>query len=870
MVTDVIARLRSLFKRREVEQELDEEMRFHLDEEIERHVRAGLSRAEATRRATIEFGGLEQVREEHRDARGVAPLTHLARDLRHAVRQVGRAPAFSALAVLCLGLGIGVNTSIFGVLNAVMFRPMPVQDPERLIIITRGTEGNFPYPIYRGFAERSHTLSGLTASMPMESDLGVEGDSQFVAAEAVAANYAAVMGVRTVVGRWFTGEREPVAVISYAIWQRRFDLDPNVLGRRISSESQSYTIVGVASPEYAGVFSPIRTDLWVPLLTRPSLERLVNDANARPVMLFGRLGANVTPAQASAELNTIEAQLNTELGRQPEATVAIAAEQVRGISNPGSRRTARLVATFLQSVVGLVLLIACVNVGNLLLVRGAVRQREFGVRRALGASRARLLQQLLAESLVVAMLGGLCGLVLARWTTALLQRTLPLIQGIFQAQLNFSLDWRVILYATLISFGTTVLCGLLPAWRASQTDALVAFKGEIVVGRPRRRSIGVVAQVVMSFVLLIVCGTFIQGLLRMQSADPGFAIAGRLYAFTFISTPDVTPADKRRIYAHALDQLSALPGVRNATVSDSLPLLSNYRDCVSLDKGQRLSAVTYAVQPGYFTTMGIPMLAGRDFSVRDDAAERSGVIVNERLAQTMWPNKSAVGERMLIGCRTPEPATVIGVASNAAVRSVGETPRPQIYLSFARQYEGGLTAILLETSTPPAGMAEAVRRTLAELGQGMRVYTVQPLSDHVEKSYAYIRWQSSMLNAFGLLALLLAAVGLYGVIAYRVALRTREIGVRMALGAGRPNVFREVVGQGLSLAVIGVIIGEVLAFAIARVLGASDALDAEIQPPGLLVLGATGLIWIVVAVVAAYVPAARASSVNPLTALRDE
>jgi predicted permease len=492
------------------------------------------------------------------------------------------------------------------------------------------------------------------------------------------------------------------------------------------------------------------------------------------------------------------------------------------------------------------------------------------VRRALGASRGRLLQQLLAESLIVASLGGLCGLVLARWTTALLQRTLPLIQGVFQAQLNFSLDWRVVLYATLVSLGTTVLCGLLPAWRASQTDALVAFKGEIVVGKPRRRSIGVVAQVVMSFVLLIICGTFIQGLLRMQSADPGFAVAGRLYAFTFISTPDVTPADKRRIYDHAIDQLSALPGVRNASVSDSLPLLSNYRDCVSLDTGQRLSAITYAVQPGYFKTMNISMVAGRDFSVRDDAAERSGVIVNERLAQTLWPNRSAIGERMLIGCRTTEPATVIGVASNAAVRSVGETPRPQIYLSFARQYEGGLTAILLETSTPPAGMAEAVRRTLVELGQGMRVYTVQPLSEHVEKSYAYIRWQSSVLSAFGLLALLLAAVGLYGVIAYRVALRTREIGVRMALGAGRPNVFREVVGQGLALAVIGVVIGEALAMAIGRVLASADALDAEIQPPGLLVLAATGLIWIAVAVVATYVPAARASSVNPLTALRYE
>jgi predicted lysophospholipase L1 biosynthesis ABC-type transport system permease subunit len=265
--------------------------------------------------------------------------------------------------------------------------------------------------------------------------------------------------------------------------------------------------------------------------------------------------------------------------------------------------------------------------------------------------------------------------------------------------------------------------------------------------------------------------------------------------------------------------------------------------------------------------MNISMVAGRDFSVRDDAAERSGVIVNERLAQTLWPNRSAIGERMLIGCRTTEPATVIGVASNAAVRSVGETPRPQIYLSFARQYEGGLTAILLETSTPPAGMAEAVRRTLVELGQGMRVYTVQPLADHVATSYASIRWQASMLTAFGLLALALAAVGLSGVIAYRVTLRTREIGVRMALGAGRLNVFREVVGQGLSIAVIGVVIGEVLTIGLVRVLG---AVEADIRPPGVIVLTATGLLWMAVALIATYVPAARAARVNPLVALRYE
>ena len=867
MLTDWILRLRALFRRDRLERELDQEMRFHLDQQIESYVSQGLTPEEARRRARLEFGTLDQIREEHRDARGISLLAHLGRDLRHAARQVRRAPMFSALAVLCLGLGIGVNTSIFSVLNAAMFRPIAVEDPDRLVALTRGPEATFSFPLYRGFTERSRTLSGITASAPTESDLDIDGDSQFVAAEFVSGNYAAVMGVHAVLGRWFTDDKESNAVISHATWQRRFDLSPDVIGRRISSGSQTYTIIGVAPPEYSGVFSPIRTDLWLPIQTRPAMARILDDVNARPLMLFGRLSGNITRAQAADELVAIDARLDVERRSQAERALRIGVEPVRGIITPRSRRAALLSATFLSVVVGLVLLIACVNVGNLLLVRGAVRQREFAVRRALGASRARLLQQLLAETLLVGAAGGVCGVVMARWTTAMLQRSLPLIQGIWQAQMDFSLDWSVIAYATFISLVTTALCGLLPAWKAAQTNALVAFKGEIVAGAPRKRPLGVVAQVLMSFVLLIVCGTFIQALLHMQAADPGFAVAGRLYAFTYISTPDVRPEEGRRIYANAVDQLKALPGVQSASISDSLPLLSNGTDCVSIDNRASVRAIAYAVQPGYFQTMNIRMIAGRDFDARVEARDGAVAIVNDRLARTLWPNTSAVGKRLLIGCKTAQPATIIGVVNNSAIRSLGETPRPQLYLTFARQYEGGLTAILLETSTPPARMVESVRRTLLELGQGIRVYTVQPLSEHVEKSYAGIRWQSSVLTAFGLLALLLAAVGLYGVIAYRVALRTREIGVRMALGAGRHHLFREVVGQGLSIALTGVFIGEALALSIGRVLG---SLDADIQPPGLLVLGATGVVWIFVAVIATYVPAARASSVDPLIALRYE
>ncbi len=867
MLDDFILRVRSLLRGRIVEQELDDELRFHLEQQIDSYMRHGLSREDAGRRARLEFGGLDQIKEAHRDVRGIGVLSHLGRDLRQSFRQFRRSPGFTVLAVSCLGLAIGVNTSIFGVLNSVLLRPMPVAQPDRLIVVSRGDEAGFSYAVYRDFRDRSRTLSGLTVSFPMESDLDIDGDGTFVAAEVVSGDYGKVVGAQMARGRWFTNDTDPVAVISHAAWQRHFNLSPDILGRTVRSESQSYTVIGVTAPEFNGTFSPLRTDLWVPIHTRPWIAASLEERATSRFMLFGRLRDDITPAQASLELNAIDAQLRTEGAAPSEVTPPIIVDQVRGIANLGNRRRAQVTAVFLTVIVALVLLIACVNVGNLLLVRGAVRQREFALRRALGASRVRVLQQLLTESLMLAVAGGVCGVVLARWSNALLERSLPLLQGIFPIQMNFDIDWRVITFATLVSLATTVLCGLTPAWRASRTDGLVAFKGEIVVGGPRRRPIGLVAQVVMSFVLMLVAATFVQALVRMQTADPGFAVTGRLYAYAYISTPEMSLATRRQILSRAIDELRALPGVRTAAVSDSLPLMPTASNCAARADGPPISITSWSVDPGYFGTMGISLVAGRDFAPSDNPSDAPVVIVNERLASGLWPNRSPIGERVQIGCKDTEPAMVVGVVRNSSIRSLGENPQPHLYYPFPQRYSGGLSAIMLETSTPPATLVEPVRRTLVELGQGMRVYTVKPLSEHVEQSLNPIRWQASVLTSFGLLALMLAAVGLYGVITYRVALRTREIGVRMALGAGRRNVFREVVGQGLSIALIGVVIGEALMIMAGRLLG---ALDSAIQPPGFVVLALTGLVWIVVALLATYIPAARASGVNPLIALRYE
>jgi putative ABC transport system permease protein len=802
--------------------------------------------------------------------RGVRLIEDLVRDIRHAVRQLTRSPRFTIFAVLCLGLGIGANTSMFALLNAVVLRPMEGADSERLVMLSRGQSGTFSYPAYRDYEARSRVFAAMAVSLPMESDLDVDGGGEFVAAEVVSANYADVLGIRPSLGRWFTNDVEPMAVISHAVWQRRFDGRPDVLGQQIRSESQSYTVVAVAPSQFIGVFAPLRTDIWVPLRTRPALAARLEDRGQQPLfMLFGRLRPDATTVQATAELNAIDQQLVAEHGSSPEIASRIAVDQVRGVPHPGTRRTSRTVATLLTAVVAVVLLIACVNVGNLLLVRGAVRGREFAVRRALGGTRLRVVRQLLTENLVLAVAGGICGVVLARWINQLLERSLLSLASGFGVQLNLSLDWRVLVFTMLITLATTLLCGLLPAWRTSETRGLVPFKSEISVGGRRRgRPFGVIAQIGMSLALLLIAGTFLQAVLRLQATDPGFAVADRLYAYTFIPTPPFTPESGRQFYSQAVERLRELPGVQNAVLSYFLPLVPARSDCAAgLEGNSKVPVTTGVVDSGFLGTMDIDLVSGRDFSRGDSGATEPVVIVNESLAGQLWPNKQPIGEQIMIGCRDSRRAVVVGVVRNSAVRSLGERTRPHLFRPFAQHYSGGLTTIVVETRTSAAAMVEPVRQTLRELGQGIRVYTVQSMNEHVEQSYRPIRWQASILTAFGVLALFLAAIGLYSVIAYRATLRTPEIGVRMALGASRRDVFREVIGQGLSIVLIGVALGELLALTLAQVLA---SLQPDIRPPGPLVYVGTAMIWIAVALLATYPPAARASRTSPLVALRSE
>jgi putative ABC transport system permease protein len=792
----------------------------------------------------------------------------LLRDLGHALRQLKRSPRFAAMAISCLGVGIAINTAMFTMLNTVALRPLDGAQTERLVRVSRGRNTTFAYPEYREYRIRSRVFDGLAASLPMESDIEVEGTGEFVAAEAVSDNYADVFGIRPTLGRWFTNEVDAAAVISHAVWQRRFNGHPNVVGQEIRSESQVYTVVGVAPPEFTGVFAPLRTDIWVPLRTRPSLAAQLDDPAQRPLfMVFGRFGPEATPAQAAAELNAIVRQLDSEQRTSAPQVSPLVVEDVRGMQNPATRRAAQIVAALLSAVVGVVLLIAAVNVGNLLLARGAARRREWAIRRALGGTRFRIARQLLGESLVLALGGGLCGVIVAWWMNRLLERSLPRLAAGLDLQLNLALDWRVLLFAVLVTLATTLVCGLLPAWRSSRTHALVAMRSDMLTAGFRRRPWGVIGQVAMSLALLLVAGTFLQAAIRVQATDPGFAVSDRVYVQAFL--PSSLAGDQTRAeYLRALERVRTMPGVRNAALSTFLPLLPARSDCAAAaDGGSRIPITTGVVDAGFLEVLAVGLVSGRDFGRTDTSRAGPVVIVNERLAALLWPNREAVGLTVQIGCRETRPATVVGVIRNTAVGTVGEAPQPQLFQPFEQYYTGGVVTLIVHSGASAASLVEPLRRTLLDSIPGIRIYTVQPLSAHVARSYGPLRWQTALVTAFGILALLLAAFGLYGVIAYRVALRTPEIGVRMALGASQGDIFRDVIIRALGVVLIGVVVGEILVFALIRVLG---SVQANIAPPAPLLYVVAGALWIAIGLIATYGPAARASRISPLVAFRGE
>ncbi len=819
-------------------------------------------------------------------------LPDLGRDLHYALRVIRRNPGYAVAAMLCLALGIGVNSSVFSFLDGMYFRLLPVPQADRVVAFDR--DGRTPsfWRDYLSIRDGIHAFSGIAATAGRGTFMDVERANFGIVTETVSANYADVLRVKPALGRWFRPSdelpgAEPVVVIGDGIWETWFGRDPRVLGRNVRIEMQWYRIVGVAPEEFQGVSAPIRVDAWVPLTTYPIARAQLADPHGPgpTVSLVGRLAARQTVERAAAEIAVIDARLRQAHPRETLYATPLHVRLFRGIPSPAARRVTRSIAILLTAIAGIVLLIACVNVANLLLSRAAVRRREMALRRSLGASRGRLLRQGMAESVILALGGAALGIGFGYATDRALALWMPpsiplaVLRGI-----HLQMNWRVAAITAALALVCAVLFSLAPALEGSPVELVSALKSDAPTSRGRRlgqRDLYVIAQVALSLVLLVATGLLLRALQRIERIDPGFATDHRLYVRLFAPDPDFTPEAGTRLFTRLLDEARALPGVRGATLSFDVLGFSDSA-CVSPSRGPSDGhASINVVEPNYFQLMRIPIVQGSNFSpytqpvLDTPKAIAAGsppldIIVNQTLARRQWPGRDPIGKVLWLGCPDGDPqiaARVIGVARDSKYIALDEDPTPLFYASRRQLWWNGYFALILHTAGDPAALYAPLIQLARTGGPNLRTYELGTFDDVIQSSLWRVRWQARLLGAFGLLALALSVVGLYGVVAYSVAQRTREIGVRMALGAQRIDVQWMVLARGLRLTAAGIAAGLALSASATRFL---RGFLYGIDPLDPTAFAAAALAWLFIAMLASYIPARRAARVDPAISLRYE
>jgi predicted permease len=813
-------------------------------------------------------------------------MQKLVQDIRYAFRLLLKRPGFTLAVVLSLGLGIGVNTTIFSLVNAILLRPVPgVKDADGLFELytsyTNGMRfGAVSYLDYADMRDRNQSLSGLMAQRLTLLNLSEGGDNELVPGAVVSGNYFDVLGVEAAHGRTFLPEEDrtpdthPVAVISHGLWQRRFGANPALVNQTITVNARKFTVVGIAPEGFSGATVGFAGDVWVPLMMEsvamPGADRL-KERGTRWLEVVGRVKPGVSLEQAQSSMEPIIKQLaeeNPNTNRQTGVNIV-----ALGQGSAGIQSTVSPVLKLLMVVVVLVLLIACFNVANLLLARATARRREIGIRLALGASRVRLVRQLLTESLLLALLGGVLGIILAYWTLNLLLAFKPPTS--FPLLLDLRLDWRVLTFTAVVSVLTGLIFGLAPAIQTTRAELVPALKDEASAQGYRRsylRNALVVAQVATSFVLLIGAGLFIRSLQQAQSSSTGFESQNLLIASADVGLGGYDQVKGALFYQQLLERVGALPGVRSTSLAKAVPLEvgSTQQIGVAIEGFEtpnraRLAMDYNIVSPGYFRTLGIPLNKGRDFEERDTDTSPGVVIVNEALARRFWPNQEALGKRVSVGNRT-DPLEVIGVAKNSKYYSLQETPRPFIYVPFSQFYRPGMTLHVNSAGDPALLLAE-VRKQVLSLDRGVPLFNVKTMTEHLGVALIVLRAAALLLGVFGLLALALATLGLYAVMAYSVTQRKREIGIRMALGAQRGHVLKLVLRQGMFLTGIGLVIGAVAAFGLTRFV---STLLYGTEATDLWTFAVVSVLLAGVALLASFLPAWRATKVNPMIALRYE
>ena len=805
----------------------------------------------------------------------------LAQHLRHAARSLRRSPAFVAVSVLSIALGIGATTGVVTIANTLLLRPPPgIGHPERVVAVGRTQDGrgfdNFSYPNFLDYRS-ARSLRGLAAVSltPEAASLLGTGGGEPVQVSPVSANLFEVLEARPTLGRFFSPDEDQapgVAVLSYTFFRRRFGADSSMLGRTLVLNGSPFTVIGVAAPGFQGPFV-VTPDLWVPVTAAPRLGQpaaLLTERRGAWIVGVGRLAPNVGLEQAEAELSAIAARMASEY---PDADSGQGVTVEPASLVPGdSRASLGGFVVMLLGLTGLVLAVACVNVAGMLLVRGTARRREMAVRMALGGSRAQLMTQLVLESLLVFLLAGAAGLVVARWMVAGLLTLVPRLP--VQMGLDLSLDWRVLGIAAALSLFTGLVAGIVPALHSTRPDLVPALKGESGTSasaeRLRLRSGLLITQVAFSMLLLVSAGLFARALNRARSIDPGFDprdVQITTLDFGLVSRDSMAG---RRLAAGILDRARTLGEVRSAALSAMLPLDGGGLGLGGIYVPGRPSpqpdgwdADWDVVTPGYFTTLSIPLVEGRDFADADRSGTGDVAILNQRFAAVLFPGQDPVGRTMINEGRV---MTVIGVARDAKYRSLGDRPRNFIYVPLSQRYFARNSLLLKSTEGQNAGtLPGEVRRIVAELDPALPVLRQRTLAEETAASLFPQRIALWVSAALGAVALLLGLLGIYGVTAFNVAQRTREIGVRVALGARPGQVAIMVLRHGVGLAVVGVAIGALVA------LGATQLVRSllyGVSPADGPAFGAAAGLLVFAAVAASWIPARRAAGVDPAVALR--
>jgi macrolide transport system ATP-binding/permease protein len=881
-----IRRLAAPFRRRRLEDDLDEELRSHLEMAAELNLGKGMSAQDARREALRNFGGVEQTKENYRDQRGLPMIETTLQDLRFGFRMLRRSPGFSALAILCLTLGIGANAAVFSWIEGILFRPYPaVTHQEQLLALAgtaRGESGHtaISWPDFADLQRNCTLFDAFFVSKIMGTTLSIGDRAEVTTGSIVSANYFDAIGVHPILGRGFEpGEdagrnAHPVTVISYQLWKGRFKGDPQIIGRTQRLNNVMHTIVGVAPEGFYGTFVGWAMQFWVPTSMEETFEvggYKLEDRGARWIEAYVRLKPGVTLSQAQQEISAAAKRLETDY----PATNRGRSIKLWPLWQTPFNNANTLLPTLeiMLAVVVFVLLIACANVGNLLLVRSFARRHEMTVRLAIGAGRGRLLRQLFTEGLILAAFGAAGGLLVAHWCRHALVLLFPARGGV-SMHLPGEIDWRVLALSAGVCLTTTLMLGLVPALQTGKIDLAGALKADSagVVGGGGRawvRSGLVVMQVSLSFVLLVGAGLLLQSLQRIRTTSPGFSTHGVLDTYVPLVSAGYDAPRAQSFQDELLGRVKALPGVESAAFGRMTPLsYGSYSSTVIAVDGyqpppEEQPTVEYnEVGPDYFATMGIPLVSGREFARADDEKAALVAVVNETMTEKYWRGKNPIGERVQVKGRWMQ---VVGVAKDSKYESVREATKPFFYVPLRQNFSPG-AGLYIRTPLSPETMATALAREVHAIDANLAVYEVITLQEQVDRSTSPQQVAVTLVGVLGGLALLLAAIGLYGVMSYAVSQSTRELGLRMALGAGASNLLRLVLSRGLGLTAGGVLLGAAVALGLTRLLG---NLLYKVSPRDPVAFGSAFVIMSVAALAACFLPAWRATRTDPARALRE-